>query len=130
MGDCAALIKAIDAYLLKADDNLKDALKAAGFVEPEATVEEVNVLEEKLVAPLKAETGYMRTKLQQAVDLNAFAGDWSDIKAGDDTDKALEEIFLDEFEAQMPKLASAYIKRVDPELTVSEISRRTTDWTV
>lgn len=128
MCKCAALIKAIDAYLLKADDSLKDALDEAGFIEPEETVQEVNALEEKLAETLKSETGYMKARLEKAVDLDAFAEDWPAVQAGDEVGEKLAEIFLDEFQTQMPKLASAYMKRIDPELTVSVITKRTTGW--
>ena len=125
---CAALAKAIDAFIAKADDDLENALDDAGFSQPKETVRDIGALEEKLVTPLIAETAYLSSELQTAVDLNSFADDWPDIKAGDKTDEALARVFRDEFQTQMPNLASAYIKRIDPELTVSAITRRTVAW--
>ncbi len=128
MRNCANLIKAIDAFLVKADDNLKDALDEAGFVESSSTVEEINKVEEKVAEALKEETGYVKSKMKKAVDLDAFAADWPEIKAGDTVDRTIEEIFIDEFKTQMPKLATAYTKRIDPALTVTNITKRTTSW--
>jgi hypothetical protein len=129
MANCGDLIKAIDAYIAKADSDLESVLDGAGFVEPVETVKAAAALEDKIADALVSETGYITTKLKQAVDLDAFAPDvWPEIQEGDDVDERLAKIFLDEFQTQMPKLAGAYIKKIDPELTVKSITQRTTDW--
>jgi len=128
MKGCEALLKAIDAYLTKADDSLTDALSGAGFADAAETVSEIASLEEKLAAALKTETAYIKAQARKAVDLEAFARDWPEIAAGNPIDEQLVEIFLDNFNENMPKLATAYIKRVDPQLTVATITSRTTAW--
>ena len=57
--NCGPLIKAIDAYIAKADDDLADALADAGFIDPDGTPAEINTLEEKVAAALTAETDYL-----------------------------------------------------------------------
>ena len=42
---CSELIKAIDAYMAKADEKLSDALEKEGFAEPKETVKHAEELE-------------------------------------------------------------------------------------
>jgi hypothetical protein len=128
MNGCEALIKAIDAYIAKADEDLTDALDEAGFANPDATVTEITSLENQIAGALKSETAYINSKIRNSVDLEAFAEKWSDITADDTIDEALSRILLDEFNEQIPKLASAYIKKIDPALTVATITNRTVAW--
>ena len=128
MSSCEDLLKAIDAYIAKADDDLKDALEVSGFVDPKGTVESIEALEEKLVKTLKAETGYLQAKLKNVTDLESFAADWLEIQAGNNVGEELAEIFLDEFQTQIPNLATTYIKQIDPGLNITQISQRTTAW--
>ena len=39
--ECGPLIKAIDAYIRKADDDLKDALEEEGYAKPDETMEAI-----------------------------------------------------------------------------------------
>ena len=98
MSGCEALIKAIDAYLAKADEDLTEALEDAGFAEPKETVQEMAALEDKLADALERETKYFKGKAKKAVDLEAFAKDWPDIIEGDNVDEQLTKLFLEDFE--------------------------------
>lgn len=128
MSGCEALIKAIDAYLAKADEDLTEALDEAGFAEPKETVQEMAALEDKLADALERETKYFKGKAKKAVDLEAFAKDWPDIIEGDNVDEQLTKLFLDDFETNIPSLAAGYVKQIDPKLTVKTITARTTAW--
>lgn len=133
MPDCGALIKAIDAYIRKVDDELADALDAAGFVDPEDTVEEMSRLEEAVAEALKEETDYivrsMNKAAEEALDLEAYAREiWPGIKLNDDLAAKLRLVFVEEFTEFMPELVSHYSMRIDPELTVTAITKRTTAW--
>jgi len=77
---------------------------------------------------LKRETAQIKTALDESVDLAAFAENWLGVKENDDVDVLLAEIFLEEFKAQMPRLATSYIKRIDSELVVTQITQRTAAW--
>lgn len=128
MSGCEALIKAIDAYLAKADDDLTEALDEAGFVKPKDTAKEMAALEDKLAEALEKETKYFKSKAKKAVDLEAFAKEWPDLIEGDDVDERLAKLFLEDFETNIPGLAAGYVKQIDPKLTVKTITARTTAW--
>ncbi len=125
---CGPLLKAIDAYLVKVNKDLADALKDAGFAKPKDTVNEIESLEEDLADALEAELAYYRNKAKKALDLQALKRIWPEITEGDITDKELAKIFAEDFKANIPGLAGAYIKQIDPQLTVSAITARTTAW--
>ncbi|MCC8110396.1 MAG: phage head morphogenesis protein [Ruminococcus sp.] len=125
---CDPLIKAIDAYLTKANNDLTDSLKSAGFVKPKDTVKEIESFEDETTEALEDEVTYYRKKASKAVDLKALKKIWPKIVEGDTTDKTLTKLFAEDFEKNIPKLATTYIKQVDPQLTVSTITARTTVW--
>lgn len=76
--NCKPLIKAIDAYIQKADSNLSDELEERGFLEPEKTVEYIQDIEGEVAAALLEETDYILSEAEKAVDLETFAEDiWS-----------------------------------------------------
>ena len=129
MCKCTDLIKAIDAYIAKADEDLKNSLGDAGFADPEGTAEEIKTLEEQVAEALLKETDYLLSKLNDSVDLLEFFRDmWPDIKFGDTIAQDLFEIFFEEFTSYMVPLASTYIAQTDGELVVEAVSKRTSDW--
>lgn len=128
MCGCSDLIKAIDAYIAKADNDLADKLEKAGFAEPKKTVENASELEDKLADALEQEKKYLKCKAKNAVNLKELKKIWPDIATGDNADEKLAEIFLEDFKKNIPTLAAGYIKAVDPELTVQIITARTTAW--
>lgn len=126
---CDALIKAIDAYISKADDDLQGVLSDAGFLDTKGAIKEISSLELRVADALKSETAYITTALENSVDLEAFAQEvWPRIQLTDDLADKLRLIFVDEFSAYMPDLISQYAAKIDPELVVSEITQRTTSW--
>jgi len=129
MCGCEALIKSIDAYIEKADGELGDTLGAAGFIDTEDTVKEISALESSVARALKKETAYITDAAEKAVNLETFASDiWPELKLTDDIDAKLGRIFLKEFNTFMPELVSQYVAKIDSELVVNEISKRTTAW--
>lgn len=127
--NCAPLIKAIDAYIAKEDGDLAAALAEAGFIDPDATVAEINALEEKVAAALTAETDYLLEALKDTIDLEVFVKEvWPKLKADDAVAQDLFDIFWAELEGYMKPLASGYIAQTDGELTVETVSKRTTAW--
>ncbi|WP_195614501.1 phage minor head protein [Intestinimonas butyriciproducens] len=127
--NCGPLIKAINAYIAKADNDLEEALAEAGFLDPEGTLTEISTLEEKVAAALTTETDYLLDALKDSIDLEAFIKDiWPKLKAEDAVAQDLFDIFLEEFEGYMTPLASEYIAQTDAELTVETVSKRTTAW--
>ena len=128
MSKCFALLKAIDAYLVKVDDNLTDALEAAGFVDTGDLVADINDIESAIARASKRETRFIKRRLRAAPDLAAFAEDWGAIKDLDTIDEALSAIFRNKFNAIMTKTATSYLTSIDSELMVSSLSQRTVDW--
>ena len=69
---CQALIKAIDAYIAKADDDLSDELKDAGYIDPKATVQDAEELEEQISEALDMDTEIIAEQLERADSLDEF----------------------------------------------------------
>lgn len=129
MIDCENLVKAIDAYIQKADDSLEDALEAAGYADPSGAVSEAARLEERVAEALKEETDYILGQTDEALDLEAFATEvWPGVQLNDDLAEKLYLVFLEEFTAYMPDLVSDYLALTEPDLIVEQITKRTTDW--
>ena len=82
--ECSPLIKAIDSYIRKADDDLKNVLEEEGYAEPEETVEEIQETEDRVAEALFDETDYILMAVMAAVDLESFAkDDWPGVKEND-----------------------------------------------
>lgn len=129
MFDCEGLIKAIDAYIQKADDNLEEMLEAAGYVNPAGTVSEASQLEERVAEALKEETDYILEQVDEALDLEAFAAEvWPGVQLNDELTEKLYLVFLEELTAYMPELVSNYLALTEPDLVVEQITKRTTSW--
>mgnify|MGYP005826922503 CR=1 FL=1 len=89
---CGPLLKAIDAYLQKADNDLADELEEEGYVQPKKTLKYLDDMEEQVAAALLAETDYILEAAKGAVDLEAFAADvWPGVKLSDELMKTLQE---------------------------------------
>lgn len=127
--NCGALIKAIDAYIAGADDDLTGELEEAGYIDPENTVKHASGLEDLTAAALVAETDYILDSFKGVVDLETYFKDiWPDVKKNNPTAKNLFNIFWDDFTGYMKPLASKYIAATDAGLTVTTISKRTSAW--
>lgn len=127
--NCKPLIKAIDAYIQKADSNLSDELEERGFLEPEKTVEYIQDIEGEVAAALLEETDYILSEAEKAVDLETFAEDiWSEVKLNDTVKDKLVTVFTESFDKFMPEFVEYYIAQTDKELKLAQVSKRTTEW--
>ena len=54
--ECQLLIKAIDAYITKADNDLADRLKEEGYADSKNTVKHIEELEEKIAEVLQEQS--------------------------------------------------------------------------
>lgn len=127
--NCGPLMKAIDAYLAKADNDLEELLDGAGFIDAADTLEEIESLETRVARALKKETAFMLDAAEEAIDLETYARDiWPEVKQTDDLDDKLRLIFAEELTKFMPELAAHYVAQIDSALVVSEITQRTTAW--
>lgn len=127
--ECKSLIKAIDAYISKADDNLTDELEEQGYLKPKKTLEYIQGIEENIADALLEETDYFVKKAEEAVDLEAFAKDiWTKIKLTDKLKPKLISIFTEQFSKFMPEFIGFYLVQTDKELKLEQVSKRTTAW--
>lgn len=127
--ECGPLLKAIDAYLAKADDDLADALEAEGYAEPKKTLQYIEDIEDEVVEALLAETDYFLAAAEKVVDLEAFAEKiWPGVVLNDELKEKLVAIFTEHFAAFMPDFVGFYIARTDTELELKQVSKRTTAW--
>lgn len=124
------ILDAIDRYLAKADDGLADTLEEEGFAEAEETVKAINSLQEDVAEALQSQTEAFVAALEDAPE-----GDWEEVQknvAGmledDDIAERIGEAAAAMFEAEVPKLATVYMKETDGELVVDAIRKRTESW--
>lgn len=129
MCNCDELIKAIDVYIEKADNNLEQALEQAGFANPRETVQQISRLERLITDVLLAQTAYFLDKLRESVDLEAFFKEvFPLLQERDPTGQLLARLFFDTFSEGMKPLVSAYVAKIDEEMTVQTIFKRTINW--
>lgn len=126
---CSSLIKAIDAYIAKADNDLADQLKAAGFQVDDDTLKAIQSLEDEIAEALVEETAVFTRAADSALDLQDFAEKiWPNVKLTDALAATLANIFAKRFEELMPGLIEAYLQMTDKELKLEQVSKRTTAW--
>lgn len=128
--NCRPLMKAIDAYLEKADNDLEAELEAEGYQEPKTTLKYAKDLEDEITEALLAETDYFLAAAEKAVDLDTFAKlIWPGIVLNDELREKLAQIFLEYFDSFMPEFVECYIKQTDKDLKLPQVSKRTKAWT-
>lgn len=126
---CGPLIKAIDNYIAKANDDLIGLLEAEGFVHPDDTVDFAENLENLFTAALEDETSFFLQHIEKSLDIEQFASEiWPDVKLTDDLKVKITEIFTEQFQIFMPEYAAYYLERTDPELRLQVITQRTQSW--
>ena len=133
MCTCQLLIKAIDAYIAKVDNDLAEQLKKEGYADSENTVKHIEELENKIAEVLQEQSKDFEDLIESAekkgIDLEEFLkGSWQEFKTTNDIKEKLFPVFFNEFTEYVPVLADLYMKEMDSELTVRQISEKTTDW--
>ena len=126
---CQPLIKAINAYLAKADVDLADALKAEGYGEPQATIGYMQGIEDDVAEALVEETDYFLAEAEKAADLETFAADiWPRVKLNDRLKAKLATAFTEHLSEFMPEFVAYYIAQTDRSLKLEVVSKRTVAW--
>ena len=133
MCTCQLLIKAIDTYIAKVDNDLAEQLKKEGYADSENTVKRIEELENKIAEVLREQSKDFEDLIESAekkgIDLEEFLkGSWQEFKTTNDIKEKLFPIFFNEFTEYVPVLADFYMKEMDSELIVEQISEKTTDW--
>ena len=127
--ECAPLIKAIDAYIQKADDGLADALGAEGYIKPKKTLKYAQDIEDSVAEALLEETDYILAEAEKAVDLETFAADiWPGVKLNDAAKSKLATVFTERLSEFLPEYIGYYIAQTDRGLKLTQVSKRTLAW--
>lgn len=127
--DFDPLIKALDGYIAKADDDLKDQLDDEGFVDADGTVKAESSLEDKLTQILENEQTAIIGILKDSDSIEDAVQKIIDRLGEDATVRdAMEAVFGEEMSSAVEKLASSYLEMLDSELSIDVMSDRTTDW--
>lgn len=129
MCKCDKLLKAINAYIEKADSDLEDILTDEGYAEPGITVARISDIEEAFAEALQEETELFLSAANEAVDIDEFAKKvWPGVKLDDQTREKLAEIFQEQMTEFMPEIVESYIKKTDKGLSFIKLSKKTTSW--
>jgi len=126
---CESLIKAIDAYIAKKDDDLADALDNEGYAVPKKTLKAARQIEDEVAEALMEETDYFLSKINSSFDLETFAKNvWPGVMLNDELAVKLTDIFKERFTEFMPGIIEVYLQKTDKELTLESVSKVTTGW--
>lgn len=125
---CQCLIKAIDRYIEKADNDLSKTLDDAGFVNAEDSVDSIADLEDKLAEVLTDQTTDIEKTILATGDLTAALKVVEEFFAEDETRQRLVEALKEFYEENVPTLSTVYIQEAEDDLVVSQIRQRTVSW--
>lgn len=129
MNSCNALLKAIDKYIQKADDDLINALKKAGYIRPKETITWAEGIEDAITEALEEESAMFFDYAGNALDIEEFAERiWPEIKLTDALAEKVTTIFAEQLRDFLPELIEPYLKRTDNALTLLSVTKKTTAW--
>lgn len=123
-----ALIKAIDRYLAKADDDLADELEAEDRALPEDSVKMVSDMEEGVAAALVAQTKYYIKEIKKRNTVTELLAVFDEIKEKDIYCDEIAVVAAEQFKKYVPKMVVGYVDKVDSGIKITEISKRTAAW--
>ena len=130
LSNADGILDVIDKYLAKADENMADVLADEGFAEAEETVEAIDSLQEEIAEALWNQTEEFMAALEDAPE-----DDWeeaqkkvSQMLENDDIDRRVTEAAAEMFNAEIPRLATVYIRETDGDMVVDTIRQRTGSW--
>jgi len=127
------LLNAINQYIIKADDDLLEKLKEAGYAAPHKTIEFINSLEDELQKILAEDIdGFeklLNTSIDEDMDLDDFISSvWEEYKENSAVSSKLKSVLNTTYTAFIPEFANTYLKDMDSELIADVITKRTTAW--
>lgn len=133
MGIYVGLMKSIEQYIAKVDEELEEKLTDEGYASPKETVKNINDIEDEISdamdAQTKAFTDSLNDATNNALNLEVFLSDiWPQFMEDDKIGEDLLDLFKKEFTEMIPKLVENYMMETDAELVVDQITKRTTAW--
>lgn len=124
------LIKAIDAYLKKSDDDLEDIFDDEGRAEPADSIDAINRLEGQIAEALLRESKRIIKELRKHKTLVSLmeSSAIDDIFSNDLFTDEIKSIMKKELNTLIPKLVRGYVRFIDKELKINRVSKRTLSW--
>ena len=125
--DTTHLLSAIEDYIVKADEDLRDTLESEGFVAASETVRHIGEIEDALEDVLDEDALEFLERVKEAEGVDEFLSvSWPDIKNESDLEKALYEIFRQKFDEMFRSFTFSWILAEEPEI-VEDISGEAID---
>lgn len=125
---CRSLAAAIGKYIAKAEDDLAKELDRMGYAESSDSVKRAGQLEDELAETLTEQTNRIVEFFKKFVSLEVAMELLAAFFDADAARSAIQEIFENYYEKNVPKLANVYIKETDGSMAVSRIRKRTSAW--
>ena len=126
---CRKLIKAIDAFIAKQDEDITDDLDAEGYEDPEWTMEQTQALEDNLAAAMNVDTEIIAEQLEKADSLEDFIyNTWETYQEASALADDIQEVVHDGLMTVIPKLATDYLQKMDMGLAANVLRARTVGW--
>ena len=129
MSCCSDLIKAIDRYIQKADNDLAQELKKKGYKDPKKTVKTATALEEAFSEAIRSENKTIVDMLADCETVEEFYKKyWPKLKADGNLKQILADAYRSQITALVEPLVQTYLEDTDPLLPAGALTQRTTGW--
>lgn len=111
------LLEAIEQYIAKADNDLEDQLNEEGYVEAGVAVSHMGTIEDGVTAAVENNVDEVLARLQSASGVDDFIENvWSEISNSDEMEKALYDLFYQQFDELLHRFTKQWIISADVEL--------------
>lgn len=119
--DFQPLADAIDRYLAKADDDLKDQLKDEGLVEAAKAVDAINRIEDSVRQATQGHVDSVLDQISTEAGLDQFLNEQlEEVQNADDLKAELKQIFRNEFDELARQFTFSYVIAQDPDLDTTD----------
>jgi len=124
-----SLIKAIENYIIKADDSLSDILKKEGYIKSKRTLEYIQQIENETAEVLIEQRDYILQEIEKSVDIETFLKElWGNVKINDILKLKIAAIFTENLKEFIPEFVNYYIQQTDRQLQLKQVSKKTLSW--
>ena len=111
------LLEAIEQYIAKADNDLEDQLNEEGYVEAGVAVSHMGAIEDGVTAAVENNVDEVLARLQSTSGVDDFIENvWPEISNSDEMEKALYDLFYQQFDELLRRFTKQWIISADAEL--------------
>lgn len=111
------LLEAIEQYIAKADNDLEDQLNEEGYVEAGVAVSHMGAIEDGVTAAVENNVDEVLARLQSTSGVDDFIENvWLEISNSDEMEKALYDLFYQQFDELLRRFTKQWIISADAEL--------------